>query len=53
MSKKIYRYGVRFPITTTAWITLTRNENDIPVKDLMFSVSEDETFCPVLPDLLQ
>ena len=42
MNKKIYRYGVRFPITTTAWITLTRNENDIPVKDLMFSVSEDE-----------
>ena len=42
MSKKIYRYGVRFPVRTTGYLTLTRNENDIPVKDLMFSVSEDE-----------
>ena len=42
MSKKIYRYGVRFPIRTTAFITLTRKEKDIPVKDLIFSISQDE-----------
>ena len=42
MNKKIYRYGVRFPIRTTAFITLTRKEKDIPVKDLIFSISQDE-----------